>query len=125
MRQPILSHGAVPEVASAGAAAVQVAYRVLSSIYPGQQDYLDTQIVSSLAALPVGYAKSVGIKFGDLVGCKVVDARALDGYDNIVKYVSHGGPECWGPEPLYAAYPADGMSDTAPMLPAPMPDLTG
>lgn len=103
----------MPEVASAETAAVQVAYRVLSSIYPGQQDYLDTQIVSSLAALLVGYAKSVGIKFGDLVGCKVVDARALGGYDKMVKYVSHGGPGGWDPEPLYAAYPADGIPDTA------------
>jgi hypothetical protein len=132
--QQLYAHEMAPSGASASAAAVQSAYRVLSSLYPDQQSLIDDRRVASLAAIPDGPAKSIGIGFGDIVGTNIVSARSADGSDSVVSYTPVGGAGHWEPDPLNPAQEAWGpgwggvtpfaIPDTSFMMPPPMPDLT-
>jgi hypothetical protein len=63
--QPYLGTISAPAGASADAAAVQAAYRVLSTYFPASAGPLDTARMSSLAAIPDGQAKTDGIAVGE------------------------------------------------------------
>jgi membrane-associated phospholipid phosphatase len=71
-----------PHGASANAAAVQAAYRVLSTYFPaspGSPSTLDAARASSLASIPDGQAKIDGIATGDAAAYALIALRANDG----------------------------------------------
>lgn len=123
-----------PDGASAEAAAVQAAYRVLSSIYPAQQSMLDNARFNSLLAIPDSPNKTAGVNYGDSIATWIVNHRLADGFDSMVNYVPQGGPGRWEPDPLNPTQQAwgpgwgelepFGITDTDSFLPPPPPALT-
>jgi hypothetical protein len=75
--QPYLGTIVAPPGASADAAAIQAAYRVLSTYFPSPT--LDTDRANSLALIPDGQAKDDGIATGDAAALAMVLLRANDG----------------------------------------------
>src|SRR5258705_13965979 len=69
----------VPPGASAEAAAVEAAYRILRYLYPAQAMHLDAQHAASLATIPDGQAKLDGIAVGDEVAALFLTSRVGDG----------------------------------------------
>ena len=65
--------------ASADAAAVEAAYRVLSTYFPASASTLDAARASSLASIPDGQAKIDGIATGDAAALAMITLRANDG----------------------------------------------
>ena len=66
--------GACPE-----AAAIQAAYRVLSTYFPGSTSTLDADLAISLASIPDGQAKTDGIATGEAAALAMIALRANDG----------------------------------------------
>jgi PAP2 superfamily len=66
--------GACPE-----AAAVQAAYRVLSTYFPKSAPTLAAERAKSLASIPDGHAKTAGIATGDAAALAMIALRANDG----------------------------------------------
>src|ERR1035437_4061070 len=66
--------GACPE-----AAAIQAAYRVLSTYFPASASTLDAERANSLASLPYGQAKTDGIATGEAAALAMIALRANDG----------------------------------------------
>jgi PAP2 superfamily len=66
--------GACPE-----AAAIQAAYRVLSTYFPASASTLDAERASSLASIPDGQAKTDGIATGEAAALAMIARRANDG----------------------------------------------
>jgi hypothetical protein len=64
--------------ASADAAAVAAAYRVLKTYFPSATN-LDPAQTASLAAIPNGPAKTSGIATGEAAAAKMIALRAVDG----------------------------------------------
>ncbi len=77
--QPYLGSIVAPHGASADAAAVEAAYRVLSTYFPGSASTLDPARASSLALIPDGQAKNDGIATGDAAASAMIALRANDG----------------------------------------------
>ena len=77
--QPYLGTIVAPPGASADAAAVQAAYRVLSTYFPGSASTLDAARANSLASIPDGQAKIDGIATGDAAALAMIALRANDG----------------------------------------------
>ena len=63
--RPYLGSIAAPHGASVDAAAIQAAYRVLSTYFPASASTLDAARANSLALIPGGQATSDGIATGD------------------------------------------------------------
>ena len=66
--------GACPE-----AAAIQAAYRVLSTYFPASASTLDAERANSLASIPDGQAKTDGIATGEAAALAMIALRAHDG----------------------------------------------
>jgi hypothetical protein len=77
--EPYLGTITAPAGASAEAAAVAAAHRVLSNYFPGSAANLDAARVASLAAIPGGQAKDNGIAVGEAAAAAMIAARATDG----------------------------------------------
>jgi hypothetical protein len=76
---PYLGSIVAPPRASAGAAAIQAAYRVLSTYFPASKPTLDIERANSLASIPDGQAKVDGIATGDAAASAMMALRANDG----------------------------------------------
>jgi PAP2 superfamily len=76
---PYLGKIVAPPGASADAAAVQAAYRVLSTYFTGSATTLDAARANSLASIPDGQAKTDGIATGDAAALAMIALRANDG----------------------------------------------
>jgi hypothetical protein len=76
---PYLGTIVAPPGASADAAAIQAAYRVLSTYFPKSASTLDAQRTTSLASIPDGQAKNDGIATGEAAALAMIDLRANDG----------------------------------------------
>jgi hypothetical protein len=76
--RPYLGSIVAPHGASPNAAAVQAAYRVLSTYFP-KASTLDAARASSLALIPDGQAKIDGIATGDAAASALIALRANDG----------------------------------------------
>src|SRR5918993_2730505 len=63
---------AVPSSASKEAAAAAVGHAVLIALFPAATDTLDTLYTSSLAAVPNGYRKNVGVRWGESVAAQIL-----------------------------------------------------
>ena len=77
--QPYLGSIVAPHGASADAAAIQAAYRVLSTYFPSSASTLDAARMNSLASIPDGQAKIDGIATGDAAAFAMIALRANDG----------------------------------------------
>src|SRR5580693_7692077 len=77
--QPYLGSIVAPHGASADAAAIQAAYRVLSTYFPASASTLGTARANSLALIPDGQPKSDGIATGDAAALAMIALRANDG----------------------------------------------
>jgi hypothetical protein len=76
---PYLGSITAPAGASAEAAAVQAAYHVLSTYFPGSTVALGAARTNSLASIPDGQAKTDGIAVGDAAASAMIALRANDG----------------------------------------------
>jgi hypothetical protein len=76
---PYLGTIVAPPSASPDAAAIQAAYRVLSTYFPASSSTLDTERAHSLASIPDGQAKTDGIATGDAAALAMIALRANDG----------------------------------------------
>ncbi len=64
---------------SPSAAASQAAYRVLTSLYPKQAATFDLALRESMAAVPAGRGRRLGLRLGDAAGLDMIALRANDG----------------------------------------------
>ena len=76
---PYLGTIAAPPGASPDAAAIQAAYRVLSTYFPASLSTLDAEHANSLASIPDGQAKTDGIATGEAAASAMIALRANDG----------------------------------------------
>jgi hypothetical protein len=76
---PYLGTIVAPPGASADAAAIQAAYRVLSTYFPASASTLNAELANSLAAIPDGQAKTNGIATGEAAALAMIALRANDG----------------------------------------------
>src|SRR5262249_7431845 len=98
--QPFYFHGKAREGASADAAAVAAAHRVLLSYFPAQQSTLDAQFASSLANISASSeAKADGVSIGEAAAEALISARTGDGLEANVPYAPGTGPGVWQPTP--------------------------
>jgi hypothetical protein len=77
--RPYLGTIVAPPGASAEAAAIQAAYRVLSTYFPASASTLDAERANSLASIPDGQAKNDGIATGEAAALAMITLRANDG----------------------------------------------
>jgi hypothetical protein len=77
--KPYLGTVTAPAGASAEAAAVAAAYRVLATYFPGSLPALDAARTSSLGSIPNGSAKDAGIAVGEAAANAMITLRADDG----------------------------------------------
>jgi len=77
--RPYLGTIVAPPGASPEAAAIQAAYRVLSTYFPASATTLDAARTNSLASIPDGQAKTDGIATGDAAAIAMIALRASDG----------------------------------------------
>jgi hypothetical protein len=77
--RPYLGTIAAPHGASANAAAIEAAYRVLSTYFTGSATTLNAALMNSLASIPDGEAKTTGIATGDAAAYAMIALRANDG----------------------------------------------
>ena len=76
---PYLGTIVAPPGASPEAAAVQAAYRVLSTYFTASASILDAERANSLASIPDGQAKTDGIATGEAAALAMITLRANDG----------------------------------------------
>jgi PAP2 superfamily len=77
--RPYLGNIVAPHGASADAAVIEAAYRVLSTYFPTSASTLLAARANSLALIPDGQAKSDGIATGDAAALAMIALRANDG----------------------------------------------
>jgi hypothetical protein len=77
--RPYLGTIGAPHDASADAAAIQAAYRVLITYFSGSALMLNTARANSLALIPDGQPKNDGIAVGDAAANAMIALRANDG----------------------------------------------
>src|SRR5678815_3736485 len=77
--EPYLGTVAAPDGASAEAAAIVSAHRVLSTYFPANAPALDAARATSLAAVPDGQAEDDGIAVGEAAAAAMIGNRANDG----------------------------------------------
>ncbi len=77
--RPYIGSIDAPHGASADAAAIQAAYRVLITYFSTSKSTLDAARANSLASIPDGKAKTDGIATGDAAAYALIALRANDG----------------------------------------------
>ena len=87
----------VPAGASADAATVEAAYRVLIAIFPTQAAYINQQYAISIASIPDGQSKTDGMAVGADVAALFLASRTGDGRNAHVTYTPGSGPGAWVP----------------------------
>jgi len=103
--QPFYYRFSGPANASAGAAAVAAAHRVLVNYFPSQKATLDSQYTASLAGVADGGDKEAGAAVGEAAAMAVISARLGDGLEANVSYTPGSGPGAWIPTPPAFAAP--------------------
>jgi len=98
-----LGRMSAPAGASAEAAAVAAAHRVLKNYFPDNATALDAARTASLARIPEGSAKVNGIAAGDAAATLMIALRANDGAGNAMPYTPSSGPGRWQPTPPASA----------------------
>ena len=101
--QPYLAQLATDPATSKEAAAAAAAATVLASIDPKTAEDMKAALARYLAAIPDGQTKSDGVKLGEAVAIKVMEARANDGADAPDDYRPRTAAGVYVPTPLTAA----------------------
>jgi hypothetical protein len=76
---PYLVSIRAPRRADATAAAAAAGYTTLTSLYPNQQETIDSAFASMLAHVPNGYHKYEGVRTGEAVAAALLALRSDDG----------------------------------------------
>jgi hypothetical protein len=131
---PYRFHARAPHRASAQAAAVAAAHKVLTTYSPYAQATLDTAYATSLAQIPDGTAKTRGVAFGELAAGALIAQRANDGRNAPVSFTVPPAPGVWRPTPpALAPFMAPWLGGVTPLMvrggaqfgrPGPPPALT-
>jgi hypothetical protein len=85
------------------AAAAAAAAAVLATIDPKTADEVKAALATYLASIPDGTAKSDGVKLGEAVAARVVEARANDGHDAVDAYRPRTTPGVYVPTAITLA----------------------
>jgi hypothetical protein len=101
--QPYLVQLPADPTTSKEAAAASAAAAVLATIDSKTAGEMKIAIASYLASIPDGAAKSDGVKLGEAVAARVVEARANDGADALDDYRPRTTPGVYVPTPITAA----------------------
>jgi hypothetical protein len=101
--RPYLVLSGVPAAASKEAAASTAARVVLGSLFPTNTPAFDALNEATLAGIPDGPRKRMGIRWGETVAAKILAARANDGSTAVVAAPSLTGPGYWEPTPAALA----------------------
>src|SRR5882672_10119133 len=101
--QPYLVQLPAPPSTSKEAAAAAAAAVVLASIDEKTAGAVREALAVNLASIPDGPAKSDGIKLGEAVAAKVLEARANDGHDAADAYRPRTSPGVYVPTQITAA----------------------
>jgi hypothetical protein len=97
--RPYLVAPATNGTESTDAAIGTAATRVLTALFPAQQDRLRTQYEDLLAAIPDGQAKAGGVRVGDQTAAAMVAARENDGAFGTELWPVGTEPGQWRPAP--------------------------
>lgn len=133
--QPYLGSIAKAPGASADAAAIAAAYRVLVTYFPSPATVaaLDGDRAAYLAAIPDGPAKASGIATGEAAAAAMIALRANDGSAPVPPYVpTSAGAGEWQLTPgctggVFYQWPGlmpFGITSAADFIPPPPPDLS-
>jgi len=101
--RPYLVQLPVPPNTSKEAAAAAAAATVLASIDAKTASAVRDALAVNLVSIPDGPAKSDGIKLGETIAAKVLEARANDGHDAPDAYRPRTTPGVYIPTPITAA----------------------
>jgi hypothetical protein len=101
--RPYLVQLPVPPSTSKEAAAAAAATVVLASLDAKTASAMRDALAVELASIPDGPAKSDGVKLGETVAAKVLEARAKDGHDAPDAYRPRTSPGVYVPTPITAA----------------------
>ena len=88
-----------PKNTSPKAAAAGAAHRVLSYLFPNQQNFLDKELLKSLSRMQGQKAIKNGVLLGRYVADAIIQWRANDGSDVVVPYTPGDEPGEWRPTP--------------------------
>jgi hypothetical protein len=88
-----------PRGASARAAAVAAAHKILVTYSPYATAALDAAYTASLAQLPDGWSKTAGVDFGTRVADNLIALRVNDGRNAPVLFTQPPAPGVWRPTP--------------------------
>src|SRR5438270_8214031 len=84
------------------AAAAAAAAAVLATIDPKTASEMKAALATYLVPIPDGAAKSEGIKLGEAVAARVLEARANDGHNALDDYRPRTSPGVYVPTPITA-----------------------
>ena len=101
--RPYLAQLPATPAASKEAAAAAAAGTLLVGLHPQAEGELKGALAAYLAAIPNGDAKSEGIRLGEEVAAKVLEARAKDGSDAPDSYRPKTKPAVYVPTPITVA----------------------
>jgi PAP2 superfamily len=101
--RPYLAQLPADPATSKEAAAAAAAAAVLATIDEKTAAEMKVALASYLASIPDGAAKADGIKLGEAVAAKVLEARANDGCDAADDYRPRTTPGVYVPTPITAA----------------------
>lgn len=102
--RPYLVQLTVPKTTSQEAAAATAAANVLTGLHPNLATEIKAALTSYLAAIPDGDAKTDGIKLGEDVAAKILQARANDGANALDGYRPKTKPGAYVPTPITVSW---------------------
>jgi PAP2 superfamily len=113
----LVSAGSASPSDSMEAAAATAAYRVLLSIVPVQQPFLDARYAASLAGIADGPAKTQGIAAGEAAAAAMIAARTNDGRFGSYRFPVGSELGEWRPVlPSFVNDPNAWLKDVKPFL---------
>jgi hypothetical protein len=127
--RPYLVQLAAAPTASKEAAAAAAAGTVLAGVDPLTKDQVKAALAAYLAAMPDSTAKSEGIKLGEAVAAKILEARANDGANAPDTYRPRTTPGVYVPTaptatPQWLAVKPFALTSASQFRPPPPPALT-
>jgi hypothetical protein len=115
--EPYRFHAHAPRGASAQAAAVAAAHKVLVTYVPSAQASLDAAYAASLAQIPDGKGKTRGIAFGIRAAEHLIRQRADDGRNAPIEFTQPPAPGVWRPTPpMFQPFLAPWFGFVTPLL---------
>jgi hypothetical protein len=97
--EPYFVPGTVPASASADAAAIAAAHRALVALFPtAQADFTGLRDIT-LAQVPDGRHKWVGVEWGEAVASRILAWQAVDDSEAVIAAPSANDPGSWVPTP--------------------------